>query len=140
MNRPLLLLITVMLLAGVAACEEEHIEDEPLIEVQESQEQVNPADVNGDGRVIYGFATPYDPKQFSDFGHGFEYAAHIAGIEAITTYAQFNENTELKNIEYLIEQNIDGICIMPFNSDNLSAMLEMCEDANVPVVVSNSLK
>lgn len=88
---------------------------------------------SADDEVVIGFAVPVlsNPywKANADFA---EDIAEQLGAELIVVDAGEKEDQQLKNMQDLVAQGVDGIVFGPITSELGPALLEVCDQAGIP--------
>lgn len=109
--------------------EEETKEEETAEETTE--EEAAPAE----GGVQVGIVLPTkdEPRWLQDQA-SFETALNDAGFTSEVMFSQGNSQTELSNIEALIEKGVQVLVICPHDADAAAAGLEKAHDAGIKVI------
>ena len=56
------------------------------------------------------------------------------GIELIAYYADNDIETQINQVDDLLQQDIDGLIVMPVDAEGITPALDAAEEAGVPVV------
>lgn len=100
-------------------------------------------DDDGDGETakkkVYGYVTPGPDTWYKKDVEGFEHAASLAGAEVIVLNSDYDVEKEIANIESLINQGVDGMCVFTFNEGGANIAAEKCAEAGIPLVVTDNV-
>ena len=96
-------------------------------------------DANGDGKLVYGYVTPGPDTWYKKDVDGFVFAAEQAGVETIVLNSDYDAEKEIANIELLISQGVDGMCIFTFNQNGANIAAKKCAEAGIPLVVTDNV-
>ena len=100
----------------------------------EPGEVVKPAD----GEVIkIGVTFPILDQFLQTVADGIEARAAEAGVEVTIVAAQEKADVQLGQVENFISQGLDGIIIIPVDTDAAGPMTEKAQDADIPLVYVN---
>ena len=100
----------------------------------EPGEVVKPAD----GEVIkIGVTFPILDQFLQTVADGIEARAKEAGVEVTIVAAQEKADVQLGQVENFISQGLDGIIIIPVDTDAAGPMTEKAQDAEIPLVYVN---
>jgi ribose transport system substrate-binding protein len=135
----ILLLAMVFTMVGCAKEEAAPAAEKPAEKAEVKEEVKEEADVNGDGKVIYGYVTPGPDTWYKKDVEGFEYGAELAGAEVIVLNSDYDVEKEIANIESLINQGVDGMCVFTFNEGGAKIAAAKCAEAGVPLVVTDNV-
>ena len=92
-----------------------------------------------DGRkLVYGYVTPGPDTWYKKGVEGFQYAAKRAGAEVIVLNSNYDAEKEIANIESLIMQGVDGMCVFTFNESGANIAAKKCAKAGIPLVVTDN--
>ncbi|MDA3955757.1 sugar ABC transporter substrate-binding protein [Oceanispirochaeta sp.] len=97
------------------------------------------ADTNDDGKLVYGYVTPGPDYWYKKDVDGFVYAAEQAGVEVLVLNSDYNAEKEISNIDSLINQGVDGMCIFTFNQNGANIAADKCAAAGIPLVVTDNV-
>jgi len=117
-------------------------EEAAPVEEEVAEEKVPPAEEEAveeelpeEGKkLIYGHITPGPDTWYKRVVEGFEYGASLDGIETIVVNSDYDVEKELQNIEYLVNQKVDGISVFSFNENGARLAAKAGEEADIPVV------
>jgi ribose transport system substrate-binding protein len=87
---------------------------------------------------VYGYVTPGPDTWYKKDVEGFQYAAKRAGVEVIVLNSDYNAEKEIANIESLILQGVDGMCVFTFNESGANIAAMKCAEAGIPLVVTDN--
>ncbi|MDP6637288.1 MAG: sugar ABC transporter substrate-binding protein [Phycisphaerae bacterium] len=86
-------------------------------------------------KLVYGFLTPGPDTYYKKNVEGFQYAAGLGGTEVIVLNSNYDVEKEIANIESLILQGVDGMCVFTFNESGANIAAKKCARAKIPLVV-----
>lgn len=92
----------------------------------------------GEG-LVYGYISPGPDTWYIRNVEGFQLGAEEAGAEVIVLNSNYDVNQEIANIDSLINQGVDGICIFSFNESGAITAAEKCAKAGIPLVATDSV-
>ena len=92
----------------------------------------------GKKKLTYGYVTPGPDTWYRMDVEGFEYAAKRAGADVIVLNSDYDAEKEIANIESLILQGVDGMCVFTFNQTGANIAAKKCAKAGVPLVVTDN--
>ena len=92
----------------------------------------------GGKKPVYGYVTPGSDTWYRRDVEGFEYAAKRAGVEVVVLNSDYNVEKEVANIESLIAQGVDGMCVFTFNEAGAYVAAKKCAAAGIPLVVTDN--
>ena len=93
---------------------------------------------SGEKKLVYGYVTPGPDTWYRKDVEGFEYAAKRAGAEVIVLNSDYDAEKEIANIESLILQGVDGMCVFTFNEGGAAIAARKCAKAGIPLVVTDN--
>jgi ribose transport system substrate-binding protein len=96
------------------------------------------AESPGNKKLVYGYVTPGPDTWYKKDVEGFEYAAKRAGAEVIVLNSNYDAEKEIANIESLILQGVDGMCVFTFNESGANIAARKCAKAGIPLVVTDN--
>jgi len=102
----------------------------------------NQVSQNGKSAEIrIGVALPdFDDKWLSYLQDGMkDYIESQDGAEAIFVDAMNDASKQLSQVETFISQNVDAIVIVPVDTTSAPTMVELANNANIPIVVVNRI-
>ncbi len=92
-----------------------------------------------EGNLVYGYVTPGPDTWYKKDVDGFVYAAGLAGIKVIVLNSDYDVEKEIANIDSLITQGVDGMCVFTFNESGANIAAKKCADAGIPLVVTDNV-
>ncbi len=99
-----------------------------------------PATAQSSGKqYVYGYVTPGPDTWYKKDVDGFVYAAGLAGAKVIVLNSNYNPETEIANIDSLINQGVDGMCVFTFNQNGANIAAQKCAAAKIPLVVTDNV-
>jgi len=99
-----------------------------------------PAAAQSSGKqLVYGYITPGPDTWYKMDVDGFTYAAGLAGAKVIVLNSNYNPETEIANIDSLINQGVDGMCVFTFNQNGANIAAQKCAAAKIPLVVTDNV-
>jgi len=133
------LIYIIMVAALVVACApqaapvEEPVVEEPVVEepVAAPAEEVK--------KLTYCYITPGPDTWYKRDVEGFEYGASLDGVEVIVVNSDYDVEKELQNIEYCVNQGVDGISVFSFNENGARLAAKAGQEAGIPVVATDSV-
>ncbi|MGO8693906.1 MAG: sugar ABC transporter substrate-binding protein [Rectinemataceae bacterium] len=90
-------------------------------------------------QLVYGYVTPGPDTWYKRDVDGFVYAAGLAGAKVIVLNSNYNPETEIANIDSLINQGVDGMCVFTFNQNGANIAAQKCAAAGIPLVVTDNV-
>ena len=90
-------------------------------------------------QLVYGYVTPGPDTWYKRDVDGFVYAAGLAGAKVIVLNSDYNAEKEIANIDSLINQGVDGMCIFTFNPNGANIAAKKCAAAGIPLVVTDNV-
>ena len=90
-------------------------------------------------QLVYGYVTPGPDTWYKRDVDGFVYAADKAGVKVIVLNSDYNAEKEIANIDSLINQGVDGMCIFTFNPNGANIAAKKCAAAGIPLVVTDNV-
>ncbi|PIE34209.1 sugar ABC transporter substrate-binding protein [candidate division KSB3 bacterium] len=90
-------------------------------------------------KLIYGYVTPGPDTWYKKDVEGFVYAAERAGVEMIVLNSDYDVEKEIANIESLITQGVDGMCVFTFNESGANIAAQKAAQAGIPLVVTDNV-
>ena len=85
--------------------------------------------------IVFGYISPGPDTWYLRAEEGFAWACEKAGVGCITVNSNRDSNTEYSNIEYLINEGVQGIGILSFNESGVVTCATMCAEAGIGCVV-----
>jgi ribose transport system substrate-binding protein len=86
-------------------------------------------------KMVYGYVTPGPDTWYKKDVEGFQYAANLAGAEVVVLNSDYDVEKEIANIDSLINQGVDGLCMFTFNESGANIAAQKCKEASIPCVV-----
>jgi len=90
-------------------------------------------------KLVYGYVTPGPDYWYKKDVDGFVYAAQKAGVEVQILNSDYDPEKEISNIDTLINQGVDGMCIFTFNQNGANIAANKCSEADIPLVVTDNV-
>ncbi|MBV9289191.1 MAG: substrate-binding domain-containing protein, partial [Hyphomicrobiales bacterium] len=88
---------------------------------------------------VYGYVTPGPDTWYKRDVDGFQYGAERAKAKVVVLNSDYNAEKEIANIDSLINQGVDGMCIFTFNPNGANIAAKKCADAKIPLVVTDNV-
>lgn len=92
----------------------------------------------GEGGKVYGYITPGPDTWYQRDVDGFTMGAEKDGNKVVVLNSDYDADKEISNIDSLINQGVDGLCIFPFNETGAKIAAEKCAQAGIPVVATDT--
>jgi len=89
-------------------------------------------------QYVYGYVTPGPDTWYKRDVDGFVYAAERAGNKVIVLNSNYDPEKEIANIDSLINQGVDGMCVFTFNQNGANIAAKKCAAAGIPLVVTDN--
>lgn len=89
-------------------------------------------------QYVYGYVTPGPDTWYKRDVDGFVYAAEKAGAKVIVLNSNYDPEKEIANIDSLINQGVDGMCVFTFNQNGANIAAKKCAAAGIPLVVTDN--
>ncbi len=96
-----------------------------------------PSSDGGDGKLKIGAAFPILDQFLQTVADGMQAKADELGVELVIVAAQEKADTQLSQVENFISQGLDGIMVVPVDTDAAGPMTEAAKAANIPLVYVN---
>ena len=90
-------------------------------------------------KLTYCYITPGPDTWYKRDVEGFQYGAGLDGVEVITVNSEYSVEKELANIDFCINQKVDGISVFSFNENGARIAAQKGEAAGIPVVATDSV-
>lgn len=90
-------------------------------------------------KLVYGYVCPGSDTWYQKDVEGFVYAAGLAGVEVIVLNSDYDVEKEIANIDSLINQGVDGMCVFTFNESGANIAADKCKEAGIPLVVTDNV-
>ena len=94
-----------------------------------------PAQPETSDKKVYGYVAPGPDTWYKADYDGFTYAAGLVGADVIVLNSDYDVEKEIANIDSLINQGVDGMCMFTFNESGANIAAQKCKDAGMPLVV-----
>lgn len=91
------------------------------------------------GEKVYGYVTPGPDTWYKKDVEGFQYGAEKAGAKVIVLNSDYDVEKEIANIDSLITQGVDGMCVFTFNEGGANVAARKCAEAGIPLVVTDNV-
>jgi ribose transport system substrate-binding protein len=88
---------------------------------------------------VYGYVTPGPDTWYKKDVDGFVFGAEKAGAKVIVLNSNYDPEKEIANIDSLINQGVDGMCVFTFNQNGANIAAKKCASAGVPLVVTDNV-
>lgn len=88
--------------------------------------------------LVYGYVTPGPDTWYKKDVEGFQFAAKRAGVDVVVLNSNYDVEKEIANIESLILQGVDGMCVFTFNEGGARIAAKKCAKAGIPLVVTDN--
>jgi len=98
-----------------------------------------PAAAAAPRQMVYGYVTPGPDTWYKKDVDGFVYAAEKTGSKVIVLNSAYDPEKEIANIDSLINQGVDGMCVFTFNQNGANIAAKKCAAAKVPLVVTDNV-
>jgi len=90
-------------------------------------------------QLVYGYITPGPDTWYKRDVDGFVYAAEKAGVKVQVLNSDYDPEKEVSNIDTLINQGVDGMCVFTFNQNGANIAAQKAEAAGIPLVVTDNV-
>ena len=90
-------------------------------------------------KLVYGYVSPGSDTWYKKDVEGFQYAASLAGVDVIVLNSDYDVEKEIANIDSLINQGVDGMCVFTFNESGANIAADKCKAAGIPLVVTDNV-
>lgn len=144
MKKKLALLLTVVMVAGLAACggKKEAADTPAPAEKEEApaaEEKEEAAEPSGDGEeLVFGYIAYNMADIWNEYSsQAFSYAAEQVGAKVVILDAQNDVAQSISCVESLIQQGVDGISIFPISGEQGAQLIALANEANIPITVEN---
>lgn len=91
------------------------------------------------GEKVYGYVTPGPDTWYKMDVEGFKYGAERAGAKVVVLNSDYDVEKEIANIDSLITQGVDGMCVFTFNEGGANIAARKCAEAGIPLVVTDNV-
>lgn len=117
--------VAAMLVAGLTACSDKGSDDKK-------------SDGKDKGGKTYGYITPGPDTWYQRNVEGFQMGADKDGNEVVVLNSDYDASKEVANIDSMINQGVDGLCIFSFNENGAKIAAEKCAKAGIPLVATDT--
>jgi ribose transport system substrate-binding protein len=87
---------------------------------------------------VFGYITPGPDTWYQRNVEGFEMGAEKDGNKVIVLNSDYDVSKEVSNIDSMINQGVDALCIFSFNENGAKIAAEKCAKAGIPMVATDS--
>ena len=122
--------------AQTAAKEEKAVPESTEAPKAEASEESK--EESGGGKV-YGYITPGPDTWYQRNVEGFQMGAEKDGNKVVVLNSDYDVSKEVSNIDSMINQGVDGLCIFSFNESGAKIAAEKCAKAGIPLVSTDSV-
>ena len=91
------------------------------------------------GGKVYGYITPGPDTWYQRNVEGFQMGAEKDGNKVFILNSDYDVSKEVSNIDSMINQGVDGLCIFSFNESGAKIAAEKCAKAGIPLVSTDSV-
>ena len=91
------------------------------------------------GGKVYGYITPGPDTWYQRNVEGFQMGAEKDGNKVVILNSDYDVSKEVSNIDSMINQGVDGLCIFSFNESGAKIAAEKCAKAGIPLVSTDSV-
>lgn len=92
----------------------------------------------GDEELVFGYIAYNMADIWNEYSaQAFEYAAEQVGAKTVVLDAQNDIAKSVSCMESLIQQEVDGISIFPISGEQGAQLVEMANEAGIPITVEN---
>ena len=93
---------------------------------------------SAEGGKTYGYITPGPDTWYQRNVDGYTMGADKAGNKVIVLNSDYDASKEVANIDSMINQGVDALCIFSFNENGAKIAAEKCAEAGIPLVAVDS--
>lgn len=141
-KRVLALVCMSAMVLGMTGCQsktdsEQLPAENSTVEENVSTEEKAPAEEVSEKKV-FGYITPGPDTWYQRNVEGFQMGAEKAGYEVVVLNSDYDASKEVANIDAMINQGVDGLCIFSFNENGAKIAAEKCAEAGIPVVATDT--
>ncbi|HEY59529.1 MAG TPA: sugar ABC transporter substrate-binding protein [Anaerolineae bacterium] len=132
------LLYILLIVALLSACAPEAA---PVAEAPAEAQAEEPAEEPEaeEKQLTYCHITPGPDTWYKRVAEGFEFGGSLDGVDIIVVNSDYDVEKELQNIEYCVNQGVDGILVFSFNENGARLAAKAGQDAGIPVVAADSV-
>ncbi|MGB4407687.1 MAG: sugar ABC transporter substrate-binding protein [Sphaerochaeta sp.] len=87
---------------------------------------------------VFGYITPGPDTWYQRNVEGFKMGAEKDGNRVIVLNSDYDVSKEVANIDSMINQGVDALCIFSFNENGAKIAAEKCAKAGIPMVATDS--
>ena len=131
MRKAIVILLTLLVVLGLAGCQEAPVEEQKPTPVVE-QKQDTPLPTPEPEAPLVGICLPGD--QWMQVGQLIERDLRVLGYNTKLVYADHDASLQSRQIKELVEENPACLVVMPEDSVALLDALKAAKKANIPVV------
>ncbi len=88
--------------------------------------------------LVYGYVTPGPDTWYKKDVDGFVFAAEKVGAKVVVLNSNYDQAKEIANIDSLINQGVDGMCVFTFNQNGANIAAKKAAAAKIPLVVTDN--
>lgn len=143
-KKTLAIACVAMLAVGMVGCGNKAAEPVPTEEVKSEANVETPetpetkTEEAATEKKTYGYITPGPDTWYQRNVEGFQMGAEKAGYDVVVLNSDYDASKEVANIDAMINQGVDGLCIFSFNENGAKIAAEKCAEAGIPVVATDS--
>ncbi len=90
-------------------------------------------------KLSYCYITPGPDTWYKRDVEGFQYGAGLDNVDVTVVNSEYSVEKELANIDFCINQGVDGISVFSFNENGARIAAQKGEAAGIPVVATDSV-
>jgi ribose transport system substrate-binding protein len=90
-------------------------------------------------QLVYGYVTPGPDTWYKKDVEGFVFAAQKVGAKVVVLNSNYDQEKEIANIDSLINQGVDGLCVFTFNQNGANIAAKKAAAAKIPLVVTDNV-
>jgi ribose transport system substrate-binding protein len=87
---------------------------------------------------VFGYITPGPDTWYQRNVEGYKMGAEKDGNKVIVLNSDYDVSKEVANIDSMINQGVDALCIFSFNENGAKIAAEKCAKAGIPLVATDS--
>lgn len=95
-------------------------------------------DADKAGGKVYGYITPGPDTWYQRNVEGYQMGAKKDGNRVVVLNSDYDVSKEVANIDSMINQGVDALCIFSFNENGAKIAAEKCAKAGIPLVATDS--
>lgn len=131
--------VSLMACGAPAETEAPPAETETSEETDAVEETAKEEETTNDGGKVYGYITPGPDTWYQRNVEGFQMGADKDGNQVVVLNSDYDVSKEVANIDSMINQGVDGLCIFSFNESGAKIAAEKCAEAGIPLVATDSV-